>query len=127
MLTKKEKGDWAEKLAVDYLGQLGFAILATKFRFQRAEIDIIALSDNKIWAIEVKYRSTQDFGNPEEFFSKSQESRLIDAIANYAEQNAHDGEVTIGVIGINPNTNGTFDIRFTELEIDNNFESLTSS
>lgn len=127
MLTKKEKGDWAEKLAVDYLGQLGFAILATKFRFQRAEIDIIALSDNKIWAIEVKYRSTQDFGNPEEFFSKGQESRLIDAIAHYAEQNAHDGEVTIGVIGINPNTNGTFDIRFTELEIDNNFERLTSS
>ena len=127
MLTKKEKGDWAEKLAVDYLGQLGFAILATKFRFQRAEIDIIALSDNKIWAIEVKYRSTQDFGNPEEFFSKGQESRLIDAIAHYAEQNAHDGEVTIGVIGINPNTHGTYDIRFTELEIDNNFESLTSS
>lgn len=126
MLTKKEKGDWAEKLAVDYLGQLGFAILATKFRFQRAEIDIIALSDNKIWAIEVKYRSTQDFGNPEEFFSKGQESRLIDAIAHYAEQNAHDGEVTIGVIGINPNTNGTYDIRFTEMEIDNNLESLSS-
>ena len=105
MHTKKEKGDWAETLAIDYLEQRDFYILATKYRFQRAEIDIIAISDHKIWAIDVKYRSTQDF----------------------AEQNAHDGEVTIGVIGINPNTHGTYDIRFTELEIDNNFESLTSS
>ncbi len=59
-------GKKGEELAVNYLIALGFEILHRNWRHKRAEIDIIAGKDGVVHIIEVKTRTTLEFGYPEE-------------------------------------------------------------
>ena len=94
-------GRKGEDLATEYLKKKGYEILERNYRKQYAEIDIIALSPDKVLVfVEVKTRTSNKFGTPLEAithwklepliktaqFYKSQHSKLpesmrIDAIA----------------------------------------------
>lgn len=65
-MGKIETGVGGEKLAVSFLKNQGFKILETNFRSKFGEIDIIALEKNTVVYIEVKTRSSNQFGLPEE-------------------------------------------------------------
>ena len=60
-------GALAEKLAATFLQKKGFTILEHNYRYQKAEIDIIAKKNNLLVFVEVKARSGGDFGYPETF------------------------------------------------------------
>ena len=104
ILTKKEsarlRGAWAEELATKYLEQKGYKILERNWRWQRAEVDIIARQEQSIVIIEVKSRSSNTLGEPEEAVSAAKELILIDAAGQYALQTGHNGEVRIDIIAI---------------------------
>ena len=63
-------GQQGEALAVTYLAEKGYQILETNWRFKRAEVDIIAKLGQVLVFIEVKTRTTDYFGSPEEFITK---------------------------------------------------------
>ena len=63
MALHNELGKKGERLAIDYLIKKGYAILDENWRFQKAEVDIIAQIKDTLVAVEVKTRSTSDFGN----------------------------------------------------------------
>ena len=67
MAEHNELGKLGEELAVDFLQKNGYEILETNWVFQKAEIDIIAQKDNILVAVEVKTRSSIDFGLPQDF------------------------------------------------------------
>lgn len=100
MSRGKEIGVKGEQFAVDYLSNIGYIILERNWRFGKAEVDIIALHQKTIVFVEVKTRSSDHFGKPEEFISKTKQNLMLRASAKYLENHNHTGELRFDVIAI---------------------------
>ncbi len=93
-------GNKGEQLAVDLLLKKQYEILERNYRFDKAEVDIIAKFGNTLAAIEVKTRSTIDFGNPQDFVKPKQIQRLVKAVDAYIIEHKLDVEVRFDIIAI---------------------------
>lgn len=65
-MNKTLIGKQGEDLACDYLKKQGYKIIERNFRIRGGEIDIVAIDDNTLVYIEVKTRTSHQFGLPEE-------------------------------------------------------------
>ncbi len=84
MKTAAQKmGRTAEDSAVRFLKKQGFSIKARNYYYQRAEIDIIAQKKRLLVFVEVKARSSDQFGDPETFVSPRQQALVRAAAAHY--------------------------------------------
>ncbi|MEE2772616.1 MAG: YraN family protein [Bacteroidota bacterium] len=93
-------GKEGENLAVEYLMLKEYEILERNYRYQKAEVDIIAQRDQTLVAIEVKTRSTSNFGNPEEFVKPKQIKRLLKVMNHYAEENQLELDIRFDILAI---------------------------
>ena len=59
-------GRYGENLAVEFLTKRGYKIIERNFRIRGGEIDIIAQDGNTLVYVEVKTRTTNQFGLPQE-------------------------------------------------------------
>ena len=100
MARHNELGKKGEQLAVDYLIKRGYTIVQRNYRFQKAEVDIIAKIKDTLAIVEVKTRSTTDFGNPQDFVKPKQIQRLVKAVDEYVIVNKLDVEVRFDIIAI---------------------------
>ena len=80
--NKRQTGTSYEIKAEEYLLQNGYKILERNFRNRSGEIDIIAKDGEYFCFIEVKYRTTNDFGNPFEAVDYRKQNQ-IRKVANY--------------------------------------------
>ena len=86
MASHNDLGKKGEVLAEKFLWANGYEVLASNYRFEKAEIDLIAKKDNILIVVEVKTRSSAYFGFPEEFVTEKKEQLLSDAIDDYLEK-----------------------------------------
>jgi putative endonuclease len=100
MASHNDLGRRGEEIAKDYLENLGYHILKMNWKYGRAEVDIIADQQGIIIFVEVKTRSSIDYGMPEEFVSRKKEQQLEFASSGYIEQTDHQGEIRFDVIAI---------------------------
>lgn len=100
MATHNETGHKGEQMAAEYLLKNGYELLERNYFFQKAEIDIIARKADVLAVIEVKTRSTADFGTPESFVSKKKISLLVKAIDHYVNEHDLDVNVRFDIVGI---------------------------
>ncbi|WP_338356109.1 YraN family protein [Yeosuana marina] len=100
MAQHNELGKKGEQLAVNFLIEKGYDIVERNYRFDKAEVDIIAQKEDILAIIEVKTRSTDDFGNPQDFVKPKQIQRLVKAVNEYVTVNELDVEVRFDIIGI---------------------------
>lgn len=100
MAQHNELGNKGEQLAVEYLIKKGYKILEKNWRYLKAEVDIIAQKENTIVAVEVKTRSTDYFGNPQDFITKKKINLLVMAMNEYVISNDLDVEIRFDVIAI---------------------------
>ena len=100
MAQHNELGNWGEDMAVDFLVEKGYEIQERNWRFQKAEVDIISKIGNILVAVEVKTRSTDYFGNPQDFIKPKKIKLLVKAIDEYVVRNDLDVEVRFDVIAI---------------------------
>lgn len=100
MAKNNELGQKGEQLAVNFLLENSYDIIERNYRFDKAEVDIIAQKDNILAIIEVKTRSTIDFGNPQDFVKPGQIQRLVKAVDEYVTVNELDVEVRFDIIAI---------------------------
>ncbi|GAA0872687.1 YraN family protein [Gangjinia marincola] len=107
MAQHNELGKAGEKMAIDHLVKHGFMIKETNYRFRKAEVDIIAQKGEILAAVEVKTRSTSDFGNPQDFVKQKQIQLLVSAMDNYVQENDLDVEVRFDIVAIVKNKLGT--------------------
>ncbi len=107
MAAHNELGKIGEDLAVDYLEKKGYKIVARNFTYQKAEVDIIARKDNILAIVEVKTRSTPDFGNPQEFVKARQIQRLVKAVDQFVTDHEMDVDVRFDIVAIIKNKAGT--------------------
>lgn len=107
MAAHNELGKNGEKLAVEFLLKKGYKIVARNFIYQKAEVDIIARKDNTLAIIEVKTRSTPDFGNPQEFVKAKQIQNLVKAVNYFVTDHDLEVEVRFDIVAIIKNKAGT--------------------
>jgi putative endonuclease len=105
MAEHNDLGKLGEELAVDFLQKHGYEILETNWTFQKAEVDIIALKGEVLAVVEVKTRSSIDFGLPQEFVKPKKIQLLVKAINEYITQNEIDVEVRFDIIAIHKENN----------------------
>ncbi len=100
MAKHNELGKKGEQLAVDFLLKNNYEIVERNYRFDKAEVDIIAKKDSILAIVEVKTRSTADFGNPQDFVKPKQIQRLVKAVDEYVTVNGLEVEVRFDIIAI---------------------------
>lgn len=78
-MNKRQIGGEFEKQAANYIKKRGMSILEMNFRNRGGEIDIIAKDGEYICFIEVKYRTTNQWGSPLEAvnYRKQQQIRKV--------------------------------------------------
>jgi len=106
MADHNDLGKKAEDLAAEFLIKNGYKILIRNFRFQKAEIDIIAEKDNLIIITEVKARSTDAFMLPQEAVNKRKISLIVSAANHYLEEFNKNQEVRFDIISVLPDEKG---------------------
>ena len=100
MAEHNELGKLGEELAVEFLRKEGYEILETNWTFQKAEIDIIAQKENILAVVEVKTRSSLEFGLPQDFVKPKKIQLLVKAINEYVVSKNLDIEVRFDIIAI---------------------------
>ena len=113
MAEHNELGKYGEELAKDFLQKNGYIILESNWIFQKAEVDIIAQKENILVAVEVKTRSSIDFGLPQDFVKPKKIQLLVKAINQYIIDNELDVQVRFDIIAI-LHSNNSFDIQHIE-------------
>lgn len=100
MAKHNKLGKDGELIAFMVLQRDGFTILETNWRFQKAEVDIIAQKDGFLIFIEVKTRGSKKFGNPSDSIGQKKISLYKDAVEGYLEQYPSELEVRFDVVNI---------------------------
>lgn len=100
MAEHNELGKLGESLAADYLRRNGYEILEINWVYQKAEIDIIARRENVLSIVEVKTRSTDVFGLPQDFVDRKKIRLLVKAVDAYVISRDLDVDVRFDIIGI---------------------------
>jgi putative endonuclease len=81
-MNKRQTGSRWEDEAARFLTQCGLQIKEMNFRSRFGEIDIIAKDEEFFVFVEVKYRKTASFGNPEEAVDYKKAGK-ISKVADY--------------------------------------------
>ena len=81
----KRLGDAGEVAARGYLERKGYTILDTNFRCPYGEVDLIAREGDWLVFLEVRIRSGNDFGRPEESITPQKGRRLIATAETYIQ------------------------------------------
>jgi putative endonuclease len=113
MAEHNELGKLGEELAVEFLQKNGYEVLETNYVFQKAEIDIIAKKQDVLAVVEVKTRSSIDFGLPQDFVKPKKIQLLVKAINEYVISNDLDVEVRFDIIAVHKE-NGKFNVEHLE-------------
>ena len=100
MAEHNELGKLGEELAADFLQKNGYTIIETNFVFQKAEIDIIAQKGDILAVVEVKTRSSVDFGSPQDFVNPKKIKLLVKAIDDYVISNDLDLEIRFDIVAV---------------------------
>ncbi len=79
----RKVGSEYEQLAVDYLREKGYRILARNYRIRQSEIDIIAMEDRTVVFVEVKYRNGHRTGYGTEAVTPGKQQRISRAALHY--------------------------------------------
>ncbi|MCI9125653.1 MAG: YraN family protein [Eubacterium sp.] len=77
ILNTRVVGGNYEEQCVNYLKQHGFQIAAQNYKCKIGEIDIIAVKNNILRFIEVKYRKNEFFGFPIEAVNKRKQNKIM--------------------------------------------------
>ncbi|WP_333875440.1 YraN family protein [Flavobacterium sp.] len=100
MAEHNELGKFGEELAVAFLQQNGYTILETNWTFQKAEIDIMAQKENVLAIVEVKTRSSTEFGLPQDFVTPKKIQLLVKAVHEYVISNNLDLDIRFDIIAV---------------------------
>ncbi len=107
MAVHNDLGKKAEERAVLFLQKHGYKILERNWRFKKAEVDVIAQKKEVLAVIEVKTRSSNYFGNPQDFVNQKKIQLLVEAINEYVISKDLDVEVRFDIVAIVQNKNTT--------------------
>ena len=84
---RQRLGESGEEIACRELGARGYAILARRYRTRHGEIDIVARDGDTIVFIEVKLKTTGEFGAAVESVTPWKQRRVAAMAVDYLARN----------------------------------------
>jgi putative endonuclease len=100
MSDKIKTGSNGENLAAEFLKGKGFQIIARNYRFRHAEIDLIVQREDWLVFVEVKTRSSNSFGEPEDFVDSFKARKIYEAAEEYIFSNDWQGHVRFDIVSV---------------------------
>jgi putative endonuclease len=97
MPSTKDIGNRGEDLAVAYLEDQGFRLFDRNYRFERAEVDVVAFEPNaddtggEIVFVEVKTRTSLGYGAPEDAVDEAKQRLIAKAAEAWLHERRLDG------------------------------------
>ena len=85
-IERKELGRRGEQLALRYLKKNGYRLIQTNYVCKLGEMDIIAQERDTLAFIEVKTRTTTEFGPPQLAVNSSKQRQLSKVALNYLKE-----------------------------------------
>jgi putative endonuclease len=114
MATHNDLGRQGETLAKAHLEATGYEIMDENWVFGKAEIDLIAYKDRVIIFTEVKARTGNGFGEPEDFVDARKQRLLVEAADEYIYLMNHQGEVRFDIISVLFDRNNNYKLKHIE-------------
>jgi putative endonuclease len=93
-------GEEGEKIAVQFLKSKGYIVYQTNWRFGKLEIDIIAEDGKELVFIEVKARSSEKYGRPEDAVDDTKELAILNAADIYVRNFHLEIDVRFDIISV---------------------------
>lgn len=87
MYKNKSLGIYGEKAAIKFLEDEGYKVLARNYRCKIGEIDIIAADGDTLSFIEVKTRSSNQYGRPCEAVNYNKQIKIVKTALHYINRN----------------------------------------
>jgi putative endonuclease len=78
---------WGEKEAADYLSDNGYTIVQRNARTPYGEIDLVARCGETVVFVEVKTRSSTNYGLPEESITSSKREHMLSSAQAFMQAN----------------------------------------
>jgi putative endonuclease len=100
VLAKDQLGINGEDLATRHLVGAGFIIVTRNWRCPAGEIDIIALDGDDLVIVEVKTRTSSEYGGPVEAVTYRKQRKLRELATLWLREHPHRGPVRFDVISI---------------------------
>jgi putative endonuclease len=100
MAQHLDLGRQGENIAKAHLEKAGYEILDENWTHGKLEVDLIAYKDKMIIFTEVKTRTGNSFGEPEDFVDARKQRLLADAADEYIYLMDHQGEVRFDIISV---------------------------
>ncbi len=93
---------------------MGYEILDENWTHGKAEVDLIAYKDKMIIFTEVKTRTGNRFGEPEDFVDRRKQRLLAEAADEYIYLMDHQGEVRSRIISVLFDRNENYTLKHIE-------------
>lgn len=100
MATHIDIGKAGEKLAEEWLAKKGYTIIGRNWRYGKDEIDIIATYNDMLHFVEVKFRSANYHGHPEEAVNKKKIKALLRGIEQYLFMHQQYNDFRLDILSI---------------------------
>lgn len=100
MAQHLSSGRYGEQLGVDHILKAGYRLMDRNWRYRRWEVDIVAMDGDTLVFIEVKSRSSTDFGEPAEFVDWKKRRNLVKLAEAYIKINRFQGEIRFDIIAV---------------------------
>ena len=107
-------GKEGENYAAEYLDEQGYEILDRNWMCGHKDLDIVASKDGTLVFVEVKTRSTMDWGDPEEAVNEKKIRNLVHAADAYIRYNRLDMDVRFDIISIIMDDTGFYRVEHIE-------------
>jgi len=114
LLRPAELGRAGEAAAAALLRARGYEVVGAGFLARRGEIDLVCRRGHTLVVVEVKTRSTDDFGTPLEAVGSRKRRSLMNAAAEYRALSEWRGPIRYAVVGLTANADGTFNAELVE-------------
>lgn len=99
-------GAAGEQAACRYLEDLGLEVLERNWRHGRHEIDIVARTKDELVIVEVKTRSTEQHGEPEQAVKTGKRGKLIKAANAYVQASGSDLALRFDIVSVTMHASG---------------------
>lgn len=100
-------GKIGEDIAKEYLKGRGYQVLEKNCRTRYSEIDLVCQKNNEMVFVEVRTKTNERFGSPEETINRDKINRLTRAANAYAAKKKWQGPYRIDAVCIVLNLNNT--------------------
>ena len=114
MAEHNDFGKLAEDMAAEFLVRKNYRILARNFRYQKAEIDIVAEFNGIIVVTEVKARSYNTLIEPQEAVTKKTIKSIVMCSDFFMNERKIDKEVRFDIITVLPDEQGVLQLNHIE-------------